>query len=393
MKIKILIIFTMLVIIASAYNVSAAGMSGTHMKIFTDFEPGEQLTYTYNINPSSKTNNYTYTVRGPEYLLEAVSISFNPPYIGIINAGEKITFDATIGMSGELGPPGLHKMFFGVAETPDSAGSGVSVRTGIEVPVTILVLYPEKYAQTHLEVADVSEGEPISFEVTVENWGEVNISSASATIYLYGPDNETLATFQTEDRPVESAGYSVLTAALNDPGLDPGEYSAKASVSWDGNISEAYTQFRVGTPELKILGYNDTIKSGEINLVVIELENEWNMPMSGVYASIRMDDMAKTEIVTSPIELGPFEKGTLETYFNAESLVVGEYNARMTIHFNGGSKVQDITISVVGEDGGAPSPVSQTDSQTLMLVAIVALAAVIVAGLYIKTRKPTRRRR
>jgi hypothetical protein len=387
------IIFAILAMLASSASVEAVGLLGTKdsFKIFVDFEPGKELSYVYTLTTTiSDTIDYEFFVNGPEGLEDIVT--FNPPSLNEIGPADSPQFEVNIKLPDELGPPGQHIVKFGVVEGIEGK-DGMFARTAVQIPIIIRVLYPGKYAKASLTASDVSEGDPVPFLVNVENWGTENIARASATIEVYDVDGRHVTTLFTDEKPVLSASSAQLTATMNMPGLDPGEYYAEALVNWDGGTLDASDTFRIGTVSVKILEYTKSFRKDEISPFDIMVESEWNNMLNDVYATVAIDFDNGVELQTPTTSLQAWEQKALRTYWDTSDVPVGEYNARLTVYYEGDKKAESIMIRVSDASGARGRDVLGIDNYSLLLLVIAILIALILILVYKgRRRQPAKRK-
>jgi hypothetical protein len=363
---------------------------GTDLSIVLDFEPGKVMRHSYRISPTPGITGYDFITSTPPEL-EGM-FSFDPPNLrGVVS---EASFEVTITLPEILETPGMHVASFRVAEAVEESG-GIVARAAIKIPVGVRVLYPGKYAMAELDAKDASEGKPVDFEVTVENWGESAIDRTAATIYVFDSEGRSIGTLATDEKPVAPADSARLSATLDDTSLKPGEYSAHALVSWDGKQSEANATFRIGTADIDVLEYNQTFVQDSINLMEIKVLSRWNNRLSNVYATVTIDADRRIEIKTPGESLGPWESRTLGVYWDAAGLAAGEYDARLTVHFDGMTKTQDIMITALGGGTAVVVPKEGISQDWIILIAAIAIIAAGALAVFVlrPKKKPRRGRR
>ena len=189
-KKRILLISFLLLIIILIKDVHGVGIRFPTVDI--DFEPGFENTFNFAVTPSRM--DVKLSVSG--YLSEYVTLSKT---LVKSNSTDR-TFNVIIKLPEKIEKPGHHKVWISAEEVIDKSKILGNIGTSCNAMVYILihVLNKGKYVDMSLSAPDVNLNEPVNFAVNVKSFGEEDINSIKATIDVYNPDNEKLATVYTD---------------------------------------------------------------------------------------------------------------------------------------------------------------------------------------------------
>ncbi|RMF06492.1 hypothetical protein D6764_02110 [Candidatus Woesearchaeota archaeon] len=322
-----------------SFSAGAVGLiyPANYFKLVIPYEPGGSYTLEYQVRTNAgKTIDYTLSAEGDF----AQYVTFDPPLLEDIPDESRVPFKAIINFPDSYPDPGPHplRIFVTEAATRGSGGS-MGIATASFHKVTIFVPYPDLYAELSLGAPNVNYGEPVHFLARAKNLGEKDISSASLTLSIYDSSLEIVDVLSAGPVPIpsqESHDFEIVWNA-NSSSVVPGEYFASASLSYDGKKASSDARFRVGTLAVSLKNYSRTVFKGGIKPLSLIVENQWNDRVS-VYAELSFPglrsssnsranakanaDEAAGVIRTAPLELGPFETGTLIAYIDTDAASV-----------------------------------------------------------------------
>ncbi len=303
------------------------------------FEPGKVL------------SNH-YVVREAEHPLEisvggdfAEYISLSPLEYSEPGTAE---FDLVIAFPDFFPQPGEYSFSMYVTEKADAAtaqvGSLLSVGRRFEVEVYSF----DKALEAALSAPDVNEGTPAQLNLGVQSRGYRDIEAVSGIITLYSPQNSVLGSRETETRPLPALAAETFMVTFPTDGLPAGEYSAKATVTYDGQQLETDTKFRIGQMDLILLGYNQSLPRG-FSRFVVQLANNWGEELYNVYARLFLsgEELLQTPSITLP----PWGEGLLQGIVNIP-LAPGRYDGVLQLFFEGEQKEVPITLEVTENVAG-----------------------------------------
>lgn len=336
-----------------------------------DFKSG--LEKTFNFAVTSSKMDIKLSASG--YLSEYVSLS--KTFIGS-DSTDRI-FKVIIKLPEKIERSGHHKVWIAAEEIIDESKIGGTIGTSTNAIAYILihVLNPGKYVEIRLSAPDVNLNEPVNFAVNVKNFGEENINSIKAAIDIYNPDNEKLATVYTEEKSLKSNTEETLHAQLSTVGYKAGIYKAVATLNYDGETKEDKRSFRIGELNIKIINYTKEFEKDKINKFDIEIGSDWGNKIENVYGKIEINNNI---IKTPTIEMLPWEKKIITTYWDTNNIEIGSYDAEITIYYEGKTTIERGKIEVVKKKEALvekPGAITISLSTTTILILIIILLIII----------------
>jgi len=334
-----------------------------------DFKPGLEKTFNFAVTPSNM--DVKLSVSG--YLSEYVTLSKT---LIRFNSTDR-AFKVMIKLPEKIENPGHHKLWIAAKEVIDNSKISGNVGTSCNAMVYILihVLNPGKYVEMSLSAPNINLNEPVNFAVNVKSFGEEDISSIKAAIDVYSPDNEKLATIYTDEKPLKSNTEETLHAQLSTIGYHAGTYSAVAILNYDGETKEDKKSFRIGELKIKIINYTKEFEKDKINKLDIEIESDWGNKIENVYGKIKINESI---IQTPNIELLPWEKKIITTYWDTTNIQAGFYDAEITIYYEDKTTTETGMVSVIEKKVTfAEEPGVIRLSTTTMLILIIILLIIV----------------
>jgi len=338
----VLLVFMLLFI----QNVSALGIAPAR-KIF-DFEPGLEQTVEFKVlnneHKDMKVALYVGGKLGKYVTLSTYELDFT-------SADESKTATYKFKLPETMTEPGSHGVEIVAGEVAEEgAVSGISMVVNLVVASQLIinVPYPGKYATTELKVAETGRTDQVDFIVVANNLGTQNIVEAKGTIDIFGPTNEKLATIQSDSGPISANGRGEFKAAWSGD-INPGQYLAKLSLSYDGDIAEAERVFNVGSSQIEINNINvRDFKLGEIAKFEIEVENKWSDTMKEVYTEliIKEDVNEIGKFKSASEDVSALSKETLIAYWDTAGVEEGVYDATVILYYDGKSASQDMKAHI-----------------------------------------------
>jgi len=367
-KIKFLFVFfCLLIIVPAVYSISISPSS-----IQIQFEPYYKNTYKFTVGDADYIEVYK---KGD--LSEYVTIN-KTLFRG---AGE---FTVTIALPEKIENPGKNRIFIGAIEAPDGGGT-VAAIAAIQTPIDIYVPYPGKYIESSFDAPDVNVDETVNFNLNVNNLGTDDISTVYAVVDVFGSSGSKIASLSSEKIKIPSKSSMNFKMPFDTKGLKAGQYSAKATVFYDGDKKVHEKNFRIGDLVVAINSYTKTIFNGTINKFEIEVESGWNNKIENVYAVIdvkrRDGSLVISGLKTPTINLDPWEKKSFGIYIDTKGIYSGEYIIVITLNYRDKRTVVEDKLMILEQEVLSPKGF-QFNTLTLVLVGIVVLL-VIADGIWI----------
>jgi len=318
-------------------NVNSLGISPG--RIIIDFEPNLQKTLTYDVlNNGAKTIQVEMYVKGD--LAQYITLEQNNT---TIESGGRKTFTYTINLPDRIETPGIHDNRIGALESMQSVNSGgaqIGARVGVESQVWIKVPYEGKYAAVSFarpETYSVKVGEPVNFEVNVENLGTEDFTASGKIDMFSVADNSKVATVSTTNQFISTKLSGTVTATWDTKNVQPGPYKAVATIFFGELNQTAEANFNVGGLTVKIIDIvHGTVKKDTITKFVIKVDSLWNEDLPNVFTEIGVYDKtgqqvsnSKSDVVTVPAN-GHAE---MNAYWDTTGLAAGSYSAKAVLHY------------------------------------------------------------
>ena len=156
-------------------------------------------------------------------------------------------------------------------------------------------------------------------------------------------------------------------------GLEPGDYTAEATINFDGQERKVSQNFRIGKMDLLLKEYTPELELGfsEFKAVVT---NDWSKPLEDVYAKlfIEGEELLQTPSLKS---LAPWTEGEL-TGIAKINYSLGNHPGVLELYFADKVKFEPINIKII--ERISPEIVPEKLSTPVIQLVIVALAAMIV---------------
>ena len=245
-------------------------------------------------------------------------------------------FTATLKLPEKIEKPGRHVIVVGVREKVDEELINANIGTSVTIQIIIVidVPYPGKYLEISLKSNDANVGEPVNFELEIINKGKekVNITPEIEII----SNEQIIKTLYFKNREINSQENIKLRKVFDTTDYNPGNYTGVALVDY-GIIARAESKFRIGELVVNIINYTKQIIIGGIKKFDIEIGSEWNNNIEGVYAEVFILDNSETllSFKTSSTSLTPWEKKTIQGFFDTDNFTIGFYDFNMTLIYYG----------------------------------------------------------
>jgi hypothetical protein len=377
----------LLIFISSACPAAAIGVTPGRTTI--DFEPGadKSVSFTITNNDHKQFNAYIY-VEGDmkDY------ITFDKQIIPFNESDNSKVFTYRVKLPQRIDPPGDHWGKIIVMELP-AGWEAPEGETRIIATVAVIhqlrvkVPYPGKFMQIDLTIQEAVPNESVKFFVKLYNLGKEDLAKAQATIEVFGPTNEVIATVDTEPVAVKSMERGELIAAWKAQ-VNPGMYHAVVTVRYDGEVGKTDKNFYVGNMLIDLLDVTvKDFKLGGIAKFDILAESRWNQPIPGVYAHLIVNDNKGDKVAdfkSASVDMSPFERAHLYAYWDTEGVNEGEYLTKMTLNYADRSSEKEIRTkiglsSITTEISGVSVGAVTSEEAVLQQYPVVLLVAVLIA--------------
>ncbi|MFH1399345.1 MAG: hypothetical protein ABIG95_04515 [Candidatus Woesearchaeota archaeon] len=233
------------------------------------------------------------------------------------------------------------------------ADVGVSMAASVAVisKLNVMVPYAGKYAEIKLFSPHFEPGKSSNFAIEVKNLGTDKILSGQIVVDVFGPTNNKLSSASSEIFSLDPKKKDVIVVPWM-PDLGSGSYKAVATLIYDGMNAKDEQPFSIGESMIEILGISvRDFKLGGIARFEIMLESLWNQDIPGVYGDVTAKDASGKVYTTSrtaSVDIGSYEKQTIEAYWDTKSVGAGDYKLDIVLNYLGkkSEQVFDIAVSL-----------------------------------------------
>ncbi|MFO7710358.1 MAG: hypothetical protein R6V53_01185 [Candidatus Woesearchaeota archaeon] len=325
------------------------------------FEPGK----TYTIN---------YDIVGDD----EVSLSLKEGYLGDIDMrpyarlteidGKSFSLILSFPENATISQGGMQSVVVSAKGESDS-----SVNVGgtaiVQKTVPIQVYFQEKRIKSSMRASDININETGQVEIHAESWSHQDIGSISTEIEIRDSEGSVLATMSDKDS-LPSGKEVTLSGSFDTSGWAAGDYQAFADLSWDGNSTELQDGFRIGSLEVSIINYTESVLSENINKFFINIQSGWNNDLKDVYAVVFVDGQKMFK--TANYDIGAWEQVTMSDYLDTEGIEPGVHEITISLHYGGEKTVVTDSLSV------EKPPEEEQALSTTSIVVVLAVALVLL---------------
>src|SRR3989339_48803 len=223
----------------------------------------------------------------------------------------------------------------------------------------------------------------VGTSVTIKGTEDVEVSPR---IEISSKD-KIIETLYFTNRLIKSQENIGLKKTLETVGYNPGTYLATAVVDY-GTIVLSKVDFKIGELTIEITNHTDKILLGGVKRFEIEIESGWNNNIENAYAKVDFfNESGKvTEFKTSPTSLIPWEKKTIEGFFDTSGFVEGTYNANITMIYYGTADISKTSNKVVSVQFIKESKLNITLIAIIGAIILIIIMIIIITILIIKKK-------
>jgi hypothetical protein len=347
MSCKIIIAGILLVVLLALPGVYSLGI--TPGRTTVDYEDGFEKEVSFSVlNNEHKNMQILLMVQGE--LNDSVTLYDN--VVEFMPSEESKQFKYKIKLPSRIAKePGLHTAEVVALEVPKASASGTYVGATVAVvsQLYVQVPCPGKCIELDLNVLDGEENSTATFIVPVINRGKLGIGEVRATIDIYTPLNQKIATLETDYYPLEAGKRTELTAKweVNAPS---GDYLAKVNVFYDGESKQFEKVFSIGSQMLTIESILvNNFQLGEIAKLQILVENKWNQELTAVFANLLVynkDSQVMADVKSASESIPALTKKELIAYWDTVGVQEGEYNGKLMVAYGQKSTDKNLILKV-----------------------------------------------
>jgi hypothetical protein len=359
-------------------NAGSIGISPAKYSVF--FEPGLEKTFTFRVSNSDPERMNEIYVRGD--LSEYVNLSKT-----IFN-GEAVV-EAKLKLPMKIEKPGGHRILIGAREMLPSGYSespGIGGLAAIQAPIDVFVPYPGKYMEAKFIIPNINENANASYIIELYNLGTENISVKSNLKIFH--EDKLISENKFESINIFSKDSKIIKGSVNTAGLKAGLYKAVYEADY-GKEYRLENEFKIGSLYINITSYSYKFFIGEVSPYYIEIENLWNNEIKNVYAIVSISENGKLLNTFKPsfVNIGPWEKNNLTSFFDATNLKEGRYIANLNIYYEGANTNKLVAIYIQKRP---VKPIVYYIS--IGIIVILLIIFLIIFYLFFKVRKLEKRK-
>ncbi len=387
------------IVLAVLLSTTVFAIGVTPSKRVVQFRPGETLTYGIDIiNNGGEDLEVTVYPRGG--LKDRVKLSRQ--LIRLSSGEDSAHVNVDFSMPGRIDVAGPHEIDIvavGSSSGPEGKEAVVKADLAVISKLVVEVPYPDRYAEARIHVLDTEAGRPVQFNVPVFNKGSVDLGEVFVRIEVFDSQGEKVDSIRTGKQAIAS-GSDTKFAVKAGREYFTGDYTAVATVFYDGQEIEVRTGFSVGELAIDITNLVvDEFSLGDVARFDILLHNTWSQEMKNVYAEMEVvgnDNTVYTDFKTVAIDIPARGVGALEGYWHTRGVEPGVYTAKVILHYANRVSQKEFELEVyanrivtrsmrTGKAIEAPEELDLEKNMFLILVILVLAAAVV--ALVFKLRK------
>ncbi|MBU1321653.1 MAG: hypothetical protein KKF46_04810, partial [Nanoarchaeota archaeon] len=233
--------------------------------------------------------------------------------------------------------PGKHDHTISGTEIP-AGEAGFVIKVKINQLIIVHVPYPGKYLEINQFTAKNAEaGEPIEFTAPITCKGKETINNIKGVIQIFDKDDQLIGTVNTNTvTNLKTTEKETLYAVWDSGDNVQGNYKALLKVTYDGEVSEKKTEFKLGGLDVQLVDYTKKVILGGIQSFYVSVESIWSENIPNARASVIVFDNQSTELTsfeTLTKNLPAWNQAILQGYIDTNILGLGTYDAKITLFF------------------------------------------------------------
>ena len=391
-------LFVLVSILLVSASVSAIGISPGNTQF--EFTPGLHDVVTLKVvNTEQKEMDVILYTEGS--LENYITLSKNQLHFTKDELEKEVTY--TLALPDKLGDPGKHGGQIIAREVGKQEDGELVVRALLAVgsAVEVRVPYPGKYITSHFYVEPTTEM-PVQLLLQLHNLGQQDIQSAQAVIDILDEDGKVVATLETEKKEIlASKRIDLLTEWTG--AVTYGQYTAEATIKYDGITTTASQPFRTGNLGLEPvdISVND-FTLGEVAKFNVLVRNTLTQDVEKAAARIVLytqEDATLANFASIDTLVPATAVKALLSYWDTEGVEKGTYEGVLTLTADGISsdhrlrttvteneiKTEFVSITGLAISSGSEFKTLGKEASIALLTVIVIIANVI--GWYFYFRK------
>ncbi|MBU3940617.1 MAG: hypothetical protein KKH88_01680 [Nanoarchaeota archaeon] len=359
-----------------SFNTYAIGI--TPGKSLYEFEPGLTDTIEFTIL------NYEGRVLDSEiFLVGDLKEYFDFEKINItLNPNERKLFTTKFALPPDLDlAPGDHRNLIVVSESIEEEQSGlttVGAVAAVGYVVTVRVPYEGKYLDVLIQPGEAEINKDVHFKVILEVLGKQTVVNSNGNLKILDKDNKTLTTLYFQENNILFKEKRVIDLVWDGGYSEAGIYNAVLDLTYDEKTKQVEQSFRIGDLLINILDLNEKeILEGKITMLEVSTQSMWNKGIIDVYAEL---EIGGKQTKSPSVDYERWEEKMIPLYFDPAGLETGEYEAKVTLFYEGKTTEKTFDIKIV-------SPFFSPTNPLLYLMIVVVILLMVILVMLFKKRK------
>ncbi|MBI4451750.1 hypothetical protein HY642_07285 [Candidatus Woesearchaeota archaeon] len=266
--------------------------------------------------------------------------------------------------------PGRHELVVGARESSGGGGT-VGARAAIEAPVILEVPYQGSHGEIEVKTSLADAGDLVQISVSVKNKGVAQLSGA-LTVEVLNGKAIALPSQQVQASPVSEKSAMFV---WDSNGAQPGSYTAKAVLEYEGKRAVNEAVFTLGKPGVLLVKKPTLLEAGAKNRAVFELKST-----SAKEQVVQVVFSVGGREKTATVKVSPFGDSKLELDFDALGLNIGTLAASLKLSTGSFSKIEEWSVELAARTSPAAA------SPTRLVLGIVLLAFALLLILWSRRR-------
>ena len=193
-------------------------------------------------------------------------------------------------------------------------------------------------------------------------------------------DNQTITKLNFQENDIRFQQKRDVDLMWEDGTDKAGIYRAVLEIDYDEKTQNAEAEFGIGDLLIDIIDLTKTefIKD-RITALEVSTQSMWNYQILNVYAELEVNGK-KTK--SQSVNYAPWQEQTIPIYFDPTGLELGDYEAKITLFYEGRTSQKTFDIKIVRK------PLfSLTGYSVYIIVALTIIVVVAILVFIVKKRK------
>ncbi len=290
-----------------------------------DFQPNLRQVFNFNFYSDDPQIQFNITAEGD--LAQYMELSRE----GLSGNGN---VNVLLKLPKKIDKPGVHRLYISAIQMPKEGQGTLGIVANLRAIIDVRVPYPGKYAEGEFSASNANAGEDAEFKLKLYSRGDEDIV-ATSFVELYDFAGKKIDTITLGINEIKSKESIEIVKNVDTKKYPAGKYRAVVVVQYYDKELKLESPFRLGELSVDIIAYKSEFEKEKINNINIDIESSWNDPIENVYAEITIlgyESVIPT-FLTPSVNLGGFERKTIEGYFDTTQIEEDKFKARIVLHY------------------------------------------------------------